>query len=153
MFSFSNSTCFCLSLPGDDPCSGNNYTHLSEGDRTVSSTTSDIKCDADDLEGGWESWYRVSGGAGNALAAVTAPAKKHCGTKVQVYLAQSHPIPSEGIVQREVCGHKVANTCNNPQFIDVVNCGAFYLYKLVKFRECNGNGNGWRYCTNGVQGK
>ena len=153
MFSFSNSTCFCLPLPGGDPCSDNNYRYLSESDRTVSSSTNDIKCDADDLKGGWESWYRVSGGAGNALAAVTAPAKGYCGTKVQVYLAQSHPIPSEGIVQREVCGHTRAKTCNNPKSIDVVNCGAFYLYKLVKFRECNGNGTGWRYFTNGVQGK
>lgn len=151
MFSFSNSTCFCLPLPGGDPCSDNNYRHLSESDRTVSSSTSDIKCDADDLEGGRESWYRVSGGAGNALAAVTAPAKGYCGTKVQVYLAQSHPIPSEGIVQRKVCGRTARHTCNNPQSIDVVNCGAFYLYKLVKLRECNSNG--WRYCTNGVQGK
>lgn len=85
-------------MTGGDPCSDDNYRHLSESDRTVSSRTNTIKCDADDLEGGWESWYRVSGGAGNALAAETVPAKGRCGTKVQVYLAQSHPIPSEGIV-------------------------------------------------------
>ena len=110
------------------------------------------KCDFDDLANEWHFWYRVSGNAGNALAALDTPSNTACGTHVQVYLAESHPIPSDGQVTRKVCSRTAQSNCNNEDNIDVINCGAFYLYKLIVFRS-NCSPSNWRYCTNGEAGE
>lgn len=94
----------------------------------------------------------MSGNAGNALAAETAPNNNACGTKAQVYLYGSHPFPSEGKVTRKICLRTANHVCENEGSIQVINCGAFYMYKLVEFKSSCGS-TGWRYCTNGVEGE
>ena len=138
---------------GNDPCSDDNYKDLNNGDRKVSYISSnDNKCDKDDLANEWDYWYKVSGNAGNALAAVTVPAENACGTDTQLYLQGSHPTPSEGKVTRTICSRTGNHACHNVASIEVINCGAFYMYKLAKFKNtCNPDA--WRYCTNGVEGE
>lgn len=130
-----------------------NYKDLNNGDRKVSYiSSSDDKCDKNDLANEWDYWYKVSGNAGNALAAVTVPDEYACGTETQLYLQGNHPNPREGKVTRTICSRTKNHACQNVASIEVINCGAFYMYKLVEFKNtCNPNG--WRYCTNGVEGE
>ena len=107
------------------------------------------KCDAIDLRDTWDYWYKVSGNAGNALASKNAPAVNTCGALVRVYLKNDHPNISDGVVTKRVCVATPANTCLNEREIQVVNCGAFYLYKLIEIRD-SCDPKTWRYCTNGA---
>ena len=110
------------------------------------------KCDYNDLANEWNYWYKVSGQAGNALAAGTAPTKDRCGTTNPVYLAENHPTPSDGQVTLKVCMVSGNKDCFDSGSIQVINCGAFYLYKLVQIRS-NCSPAPWRYCTNGETGE
>ena len=104
------------------------------------------KCDGTDIED-WNVWYRVSGGAGNALASKNPPQNDSCGTYPgRLYLKDDHPDFSDGEVDRTVCITSKRYTCRKEINIKVINCGAFYLYRLVKLRDCAYT---WRYCTNG----
>lgn len=110
------------------------------------------KGDFNDLQNEWDFRYKVSGNAGNALAARTAPAKNHCGTKRRVSLMENHPVPSESEVTRKVCiTSKNFEDCVTEDNIQVINCGGFYLYNLVRMSNtCN---DPWRYCTSGQPGE
>lgn len=142
-----------VSWAGNDPCSDGNYKDLNNTDRSVTyiGPSVDDKCDSTDLANEWLYWYRVSGNAGNALAAVTPPDNDACGTDTQLYLEGSHPIPSDGKVTRTICSRTKNQVCQNQESIEVINCGAFYVYKLVDFKNCASGA--WRYCTNGVEGE
>ena len=131
-----------------NPCTDGNYQRLEEDDRSVTTTSSTIKCDDDEITN-WSVWYRVSGDAGNALASKNAPQTNSCGSDVPVYLKDDHPSYSEGEVTRKACSATANNQCFVENDIQVINCGAFYLYNLVRWRPCNSNQKKWRYCTNG----
>ena len=110
------------------------------------------KCDYKKLQNEWHFWYKVSGNAGNALAAVEVPKQRRCGTKDRVYLTSSHPLLSDGQVTRWVCMATQNSNCAQKDKIQVINCGAFYLYKLVEMkRTCSPRA--WRYCTQGEPGE
>ena len=69
--------------------------------------------------------------------------KNRCGTHATGWLNGSHPSVEEGIVTRRVCYHWNSNCCNWKNDIQIQNCGAFYVYRLVKTPVC------WlRYCGN-----
>ena len=89
----------------------------------------------------------MSGNAGNALASKNVPSQGSCGTMVRLYLMDDHPLLGEGEVTLRVCAADGNTACEHDMNIQVINCGAFYLYKLHDFRECLSNP--WRYCTNG----
>ncbi len=129
-----------------NPCANGSYQHLDESDRSVSSYGVTNICDTD-LD--FNIWYRVSGSAGNALASKNRPPHYSCGTTVPVYLKDDHPAFSDGEVTRTACSATVANPCNKEVDIQVINCGAFYLYNLAQLRPCNPATDDWRYCTNG----
>ena len=133
-----------------NPCDGN-YQHLDQSDRPESFTSSTDKCDDDDITD-WNIWYRVSGSAGNALASKNPPPIKSCGTEVPVYLKDDHPDFDDGEKTLSVCTVTQSSSCFVERNIQVINCGAFYLYNLVRIRPCNPSKKKWRYCTNG-QGK
>ena len=88
-------------------------------------------------------WYRFTGAAGDRMPTSCVP-KNRCGTHAPGWLDGSHP-PSllDGIVTRRVCYHWRAKCCYWKNDIQVLNCGAFYVYRLVKTPVC------WlRYCGN-----
>ena len=78
---------------------------------------------------------------------MATPPRERCGGRAQGYLKKDHPVPSDGVVNRQVCIQNPSNSCRREIQIRVVNCGLFYLYQLQRLRsDCNLN---WRYCTNG----
>lgn len=140
-----------LFLLANNPCQSGNLKDLNEEDRSASYNDATDKCDFQDLKDEWNFWYKVSGNAGNALAAVKAPRKRRCGTIDRVYLNASHPLPGDGQVTRKVCMATEDGNCTQAGAIQVINCGAFYLYKLDEMRRsCS---TPWRYCTRGKSGE
>ena len=159
MFSLRNAVLFLL-WPTDvyllkvDGCS--NYTVLSEADRAQGHkviNASNYKCDRDDLIPGW---YRFQGAAGDRMADNCVP-EDHCGTQYPVWLNDTHPTVSEGVVTGIACypykyyywyWHPSSNCCLWIDNIRVKNCGAFFVYELQKPPYCDS-----RYCGNGRAGK
>ena len=133
-------------LPGN-PCANYTYQNLTNGDRAVSFIGHMDHCDDVDITN-WDIWYRVSGDAGNALASKTSPPRDSCGTRTRMYLVDDHPAYGDGEVTQKACASKSpSKACNNQKYIKVINCGAFYLYKLCTLRQCITTT--WAYCTNG----
>ncbi|XP_078343113.1 uncharacterized protein LOC144628876 isoform X2 [Oculina patagonica] len=132
-----------------NPCELNDYKDLNQGDRSEGYKDATDKCDSDDLADEWHYWYIVTGNAGNALSSNNAPQKDSCGTKDRLYLKDAHPEFSDGEVTKRVCVAQGNTACASELDIQIINCGAFYLYKLVDLRDCSGDP--WRYCTNGEE--
>ena len=87
-------------------------------------------------------WYRFTGAAGDRMPTSCVP-EKRCGTHAPGWLNGSHPSVKEGIVTRRVCYHWISKCCNWENDIQIKNCDAFYVYRLVKPPTC------WlRYCGN-----
>jgi hypothetical protein len=70
-----------------------------------------------------------------------APGDYACGTHAAGWLNGAHPMPNEGIVQRQVCFDWSPGPCWQMAQISVVNCGNFYLYNLPNPVGCS-----LRYC-------
>ena len=135
------------------PCESDDIKDLTEWDRSATSLQeAKDRCDHEDLDRQWHFWYKVSGKAGNALAADVPAAGYTCGTNVRLYLRDNHPSPSDGKVTLRVCAATTNNVCEKTLQIKVINCGAFYLYELKRYRpKCSPTT--WRYCTNGGIGE
>ena len=98
-----------------------------------------LRCDQRHLQP-LPAWYRFAGAAGDKMPTSCVP-KRRCGTHAPGWLNGSHPTVREGIVTRPVCYHWGSRCCNWKNDIQVQNCGAFYVYRLVKPPVC------WlRYC-------
>ena len=123
-----------------NPCS--NYHVLDGFNRSVANTDQkNLRCDQRHLHP-LPAWYRFSGEAGYRMPTSCVP-KRRCGTHAPGWLNGSHPTIREGIVTRRVCYHWGSRCCNWKNDIQIQNCGAFYVYRLVKPPVC------WlRYCGN-----
>ncbi|CAB4037727.1 Hypothetical predicted protein [Paramuricea clavata] len=122
------------------------YTLLDNQDRNIKYTggSSDL-CD-DGISSGW---YRFGGAAGSQLSTICVPrkdtSKRKCHTDAVSWLNGAHPSVSDGKVTREVCFSWDGNCCRWNKNIEVINCGLFYIYKLVSSPVCSG-----RYCGTDV---
>ena len=85
-------------------------------------------------------WYRFTGDAGTAMLD-TCPEINHCNCNVPGWLSEPHPTVADGIVTRKVCYRWISSCCDWENTIDVLNCGDFYIYKLVPPSICHS-----RYC-------
>ena len=123
-----------------NPCS--NYHVLDGFNRSVAKTDQkNLRCDQRHLHP-LPAWYRFTGEAGDKMPTSCVP-KRRCGTHAPGWLNGSHPSVGEGIVTRRVCYHWGSRCCNWKNDIQIQNCGAFYVYRLVKPPVC------WlRYCGN-----
>ena len=75
-----------------------------------------------------------------------------CGTHSPSWLVGGHPSVLDGAVERRVCFHwfdhvndidrRRDNCCSFSKTISVINCGAFYVYRLTSTDRCYA-----RYCT------
>ena len=75
-----------------------------------------------------------------------------CGTHSPSWLVGGHPLVLDGAVERRVCFHwfdhvndidrRRDNCCSFSKTISVINCGAFYVYRLTSTDRCYA-----RYCT------
>ena len=61
------------------------------------------------------------------------------------WLNGAHPSVGDGKVTREVCFSWSGNCCGVKTNIEVINCGLFYVYKLVSTSTCS-----YRYCGTDV---
>ena len=114
------------------------YINLTDADRKYGpDTTGTPKCD-DTLNG----WYRFQGDAGRKMM-TTCPSIKKCGGSFTAWLNDDHPTVAEGSVKKKVCVRKFepGDCCDNVDFINVKNCGSYFIYKLVPYFNCN-----FRYC-------
>ena len=138
-----------MSLLTVDGC--NNYTVLSEADRSqghIVINASNYRCDRDDLVPGW---YRFQGAAGDRMAGKCVPVD-HCGTQNPGWLSGAHSTVAEGVVARTVCYHVAwPNSCcywSNRTMIRIKNCGVYFVYELPRHYSCPA-----RYCGSGIGGK
>ena len=116
---------FCstnLVLPEHESCSG--YTWLNENSRNKNSGGGS-NCDS-----GLSRWYRFGGGAGIKMATSCVPSHR-CGTHAPGWMNGAHPTVYDGKVTRTVCYHYNSNCCQWSNNIEVVNCGQYYVYKLI----------------------
>ena len=116
------------------------YFVLEDSDRDVANTDQkNLTCDQG--LNPYLDWYRFKGAAGIRMPTFCVP-KRRCGTHAPGWLNGSHPSVREGIVTRRVCYHWGSNCCNWENDIQIQNCGAFYVYRLVKPPQCY-----LRYCV------
>ena len=111
------------------------YSSLTDSDRKMTHETVSALCDSNITPG----WYRFEGSAGTKMPTACVP-KNRCNTHGTGWLSGGHPSVQDGEVSRTVCFHW-SNCCSSQTSIKVKNCGAFYLYYLVKTAGCN-----YRYC-------
>ena len=82
---------------------------------------------------------------------------RRCGTHAPGWLNGKHPTVAEGAVTRQVCYHWSNKCCMWENNIRVRNCGAFYVYELVKtptyyLRYCGSDGAGLLETFTGQRG-
>jgi len=121
-----------------------NYKALDQADRAMGNTNqNNVKCDGrapDNIV--VPRWYRMTGASGDKIPESCVPMRR-CGTHAPGWLNGSHPAVLEGAVTRRVCYHWSNNCCLWKNNIKIRNCGAYYVYQLVKPPACY-----LRYCGN-----
>ena len=101
------------------------YTWLNETRRNENSVTgNNVNCD-----NGLSGWYRFGGGAGTRIA-TSCGLTYRCGTHATGWMNGAHPTVTDGKVIRTVCYHW-NNCCTWSNDIKVINCGKYYVYKLM----------------------
>lgn len=124
------------------------YHVLDLADRNVEFNDGDGKvewCDrtnSSDVDSQWQGlgWYRLMGAAGTRLP-VVPPSEHSCGTQAPGWMLDEHPSVLDGVVLRMTCFAWANNICQWKSAIEVVNCGDFYLYRLLNTTTC-----ALRYC-------
>ena len=119
-----------------DPCT--NYTVLSEPDRYIGYENVDGNVTSD--SGIVNQWYRFIGLAGTSMSE-NCPQTHRCKANAPGWLEGSHPTVEQGEVIRKVCFTWNGTCCSWSSDIQVLNCGKFYVYKLVPPDSCQS-----RYC-------
>ena len=122
-----------------------NYKSLGNKDRNANYVGSSVMCDS----GLSTEWYRFVGDAGTQISTSCIPRDDtnilKCSTHGVSWLNGAHPSVSEGAVTRTVCFSWNGDCCFHQKDIKVINCGLFYIYKLVSTSACN-----HRYCGTDV---
>ena len=98
------------------------YLSLTSSDRKTTYTSITNQCDRN-LKG----WYRFQGAAGTRMPSSCTP-KFRCGTVATGWLNGSHPIVADGQVSRQVCFSFKLGCCWKTTYIQVKNCGPYYVY-------------------------
>ena len=112
------------------------YQNLTDAERKYNHGEATSKCDYQR-----SGWYRFQGAAGTKMA-TKSPGRDHCGASFPAWLNGDHPKVADGSVKRKVCIHKHDSDCDVHRFIDVKNCGSYYVYKFIEIAlSCN-----FRYC-------
>ena len=75
-------------------------------------------------------WYRFTSFGGTKMPELVAPAEFHCGTHDPIWLKDSHPTQAEGNVVREACINSFGVACSDSLYINITNCGLYFVYYL-----------------------
>jgi len=119
-----------------DVCHWQHYQNLTDAERKYDYVTVNGKCD-NTLNG----WYRFQGAAGTKMV-TTCPPIHRCDANFPVWLSGGHPTVAEGEVSKKVCLRKFGKCCDYWFFIQVKNCGSYYIYNLTPQTSCPA-----RYCS------
>ncbi|XP_046870530.1 pancreatic secretory granule membrane major glycoprotein GP2-like [Hypomesus transpacificus] len=133
----------CLSVNGAlrcaDPCE--QYSVLDNAWRSTGYGRSN-KCDRFSGQG----WYRMFLDGNSTQIPETCVEANRCGTRYPLWLSSPHPLLGDGLVERDVCGHRkyysygsgwMDTCCYYRQNIHVKSCpGNYYVYKLVRLTNC-----------------
>ena len=115
---------------------------MTDAERKYDYKTQDYdKCD-NTLNG----WYRFQGAAGTKMV-TTGPPRDRFDAYYPIWLSGSHPTVAEGKVTRNVCINKLGDCCYDLLFIQLKNCGSYYIYNLINPGICNA-----RYCSTDLSG-
>ncbi|KAM4697757.1 uromodulin-like [Rhinophrynus dorsalis] len=129
-------TKYMSSYSCSDPCL--NHTVLNEPWRSTSNNvSSSIICDYDK-----SGWYRFVGSGGVRMPETCVP-ELSCNTHAPMWLRGSHPVLSDGIVNRTACAHWSGNCCLWSTTVQIKACsGGYHVYKLSGTPACS-----LTYCT------
>lgn len=112
------------------------YTELNDAVRNVAYGPSGSGCDTDKI-----GWYRYTGAAGSRMADTRTP-ENYCDTHATGWYNGGYPGMGDTLFGQQVCFAWSGSECMWSQFIDITNCGDFYVYNLSGITwGCNG-----RYC-------
>lgn len=133
---------------GDPACGNPYYGTLTEADRNVGFNDGSGGVEYSDIAQSvyqspdWDGpgWYRILGDAGTQLPE-SPPADFSCGADAPGWLSSPHPTIADGPVAATACFSYLGDTCMWSTPIQVVDCGAYYLYDLP-----DAPGNVMRYC-------
>lgn len=114
-----------------------NYQTLSDLTRKDSYVMQSLTCD-DSLVPGW---YRFQGAPGARMPTSCVPMNR-CNTAASGWLDGSHPTVAEGNVSRKVCFSFMGSCCMTNTYINIRNCGSYYVYYLQPVPQCD-----LRYCS------
>ena len=124
---------FCFEdLPDYPQCSS--YAWFKEADRNEKYTSGGNLMDS-----GLSGWYRFGGQAGIKMPTSCVP-EGRCATRVPGWMDGVHPTVCDGKVTRKACFNYRNDCCAFLRNIEVLNCGYFYIYKLIS------PGSQLRYC-------
>ncbi len=105
-----------------------NYKWLNESIRNKNSVSKNVSIHTDDNRIGFPGWYRFGGAAGTKMA-TSCVKMLHCGANGAGWMNGTHPTVAEGKVTRKVC-FSLIGYCWDSRYIEVINYGQFYIYKL-----------------------
>ena len=112
-----------------------NYKTLRDIKRNKNFVTVNFKCDEK-----LNRWYRFQGDAGTKMAKACPPVER-CDAGYPAWLSGNHPTVAEGTVSKKVCVNRSGFCCDKSHFIQVKNCGSYYIHKLGDPGTCDA-----RYC-------
>ncbi|KAM4697756.1 uromodulin-like [Rhinophrynus dorsalis] len=129
-------TKYVSSYSCSDPCFS--HTVLNEPWRSTSNNISlSVLCDYDK-----SGWYRFVGSGGVRMPETCVP-ELSCNTHAPMWLRGSHPVLSDGIVNRTACAHWSGNCCLWSTTVQIKACsGGYHVYKLSRTPACH-----LTYCT------
>ncbi|XP_072273143.1 uromodulin-like isoform X2 [Pyxicephalus adspersus] len=108
-----------------DPCV--NHIVLNEPWRSTDNTIS-LTNNCDISKNGW---YQFVGSAGVRMPETCVP-ERRCNTDAPVWMSGTHPVISDGIVNRTACASWSGNCCQWTSTIQVKACpGGYHVYKLI----------------------
>lgn len=114
-----------------------NYQNLTGADRNVNhSRVGWSVCDSKVGPG----WFRFTGAAGTKMV-TSCPPTDRCQASVTGWLTGGHPTVHDGQVTKRVCFHWRLGCCTWSTYIQVRNCGSFFVYYFDGTPTCN-----LRYC-------
>ena len=116
-----------------------NYKNLTSADQNVKYGKSGVECDADIVPG----WFRYHGEAGKQMAA-TCPPHWSCNSGGNGWMKGELPSVVDGRIIRMACFHISKRCCFSFEYIQVGNCGEYYVYYLNGTPDNSRS----RYCGN-----
>ena len=82
-----------------------------------------------------DSWYRITGLAGNQIATECANKSEYsCYAEFQGWINGSMPTVTQGRVSRTMCFREKENCCFETMTIIVRNCGGYFVYRFQRFK-------------------